>query len=220
MSRLTADECRILGVLIEKAQTTPGQYPLSLNGVATGSNQKSNRDPVMNLSEDRIMAALDGLRAKNLVREVMLSGSRVQKFRHIARETMEVTTSELVVLAELLMRGPQTLGELRTRASRMYPLESMDIVKNVLESLMNRDEPMAREVSPAPGSRAARFAQLLNPDLHPIQRLEPGDRAAPAARECSDDLVTRVERLEREVASLRDAISGLTAALGEPGPSA
>lgn len=233
MIQLTPNECRVLGVLVEKAQTTPQQYPLTLNALTSGCNQKNNREPVTDLSEEKTLEALDGLRSKGLAREVMLSGSRVEKFRHVAREALELTTPELVVLAELLLRGPQTVGELRNRALRMHPLESTEIVKNVLDSLMGvggtRPEPMVRELPPAPGDRAPRYAQLLCPKLHPLD-------APPASPRVSDlgggggaasnaasggggggsDLARRVASLEQEVASLRATVEKLAAALGEP----
>jgi uncharacterized protein YceH (UPF0502 family) len=216
---LTPDECRVLGVLIEKAQTTPQQYPLSLNAVLGGANQKSNRDPVLTMTEDRALTALDGLRTKNLAREVMLSSSRVEKYRHVAREALEVDTSALVVLAELLLRGPQTVGEIRGRASRMHPLESIEIVSALLEHLMERDPPLVRSVSPLPGSRATRYAQLLCPDLHPLDASAtvgaghaPGEPTASAGH----DVIDRLDRLERELDDLKKAVQRITVALGEP----
>jgi uncharacterized protein YceH (UPF0502 family) len=225
--QLTPIESRVLGVLIEKAQTTPQQYPLSLNALTSGCNQKNNREPVTNFSDEQVFDALESLRVKGLVREVMLTGSRVQKYRHIAREVIEIGTSELVILAELLLRGPQTIGELRGRASRMHPFESTEIVKNVLDSLMSRAEPLVKQLPPAPGDRAARYAQLLCPELHPLDAGPPaasegggmsggrgpwaagrsGEAAAGAARD--QDLIERVEALEREVAQLRQAIDTL-----------
>jgi uncharacterized protein YceH (UPF0502 family) len=205
---LTPNECRVLGVLVEKAQTTPAQYPLSVNAIVTGSNQKSNRNPILALTEEDVEDALDGLRAKQLAREVMLSGSRVQKHRHIARETLEVTTSELVVLAELMLRGPQTLGELRGRASRMHPLESIDAVTAILSGLEGRDTPLVEAVPPAPGSRAGRFMQLLCPDLHDVT-------AAPAsapAGGADDAIVQRLAALEAEVERLKVLVASLAQA--------
>ncbi|MDY7109209.1 MAG: YceH family protein [Planctomycetota bacterium] len=215
MIELTPDECRVLGVLIEKAQTTPAQYPLTLNALQAGANQKSNRDPILAMSEEQVLEALDSLRGKALVREVMLSGSRVEKFRHTAREGLEVSTAELVILAELLLRGPQTAGELRSRASRMHPLESMEVVTNVLEHLSERPEPYVRRLSPAPGSRAARFAQLLCPDLHALEASPAASGAAPAVGETGEaSLARRVEALEAEVKEVRKAIERLEAVLG------
>lgn len=209
MLTLNPHECRVLGVLVEKAHTTPGQYPLTLNAVTTGANQKSNRNPVVNLSEDDAQQALDGLRSKGLAREVMLSGSRVEKHRHVAREGLGVDTSELVVLAELLMRGPQTVGELRGRATRMHALESLEVVEAILEHLMTREEPYVRRCAPAPGSRAVRYAQLLCPDLHPLDgALADGAASVPAAPP-DPGLVSRVERLEAEVARLAAVLEAL-----------
>ncbi|MHC4948393.1 MAG: YceH family protein [Planctomycetota bacterium] len=209
MPHLSPEESRVLGVLVEKAQTTPGQYPLTLNAMLSGCNQKSNRMPVTSLSEEQVLEAVDGLRSKDLVREVQMTGSRVPKYRHVAREGLAVTTSELVVLAELLLRGPQTVGELRGRASRMHPLESIEVVGNVLTGLMERDEPFAERIGPAPGSRADRYRQLLCPDLHPLTAAASaapaasGTAGAPAGASADDDLRARVDRLEREVAELR-----------------
>lgn len=217
MIQLTADECRVLGVLVEKAQTTPGQYPLTLNGLVLGCNQKNNREPVTELSEDAVLTALDGLRAKALVREAMLSGSRVAKYRHIARETLAVSTEELVVLAELLMRGAQSVGELRGRASRMHPLESLDSVQVVLDGLAGRAEPLVAKVAPAPGTRAVRYAQLLCPGLHPLDA--PGAPVeSPGVNASFGDLAGRVERLEEQVAALRRAVRELSGVAGIPDP--
>lgn len=202
--RLNAHECRILGVLIEKAQTTPAQYPLSLNAMLTGANQKSNRLPLMGMTEEQVIRAADSLREKSLVREVMLAGSRVTKFRHVARDALEVSTSELVVLAELLLRGPQSAGELRSRASRMHPLESLEVVEDVLQSMIERPEPFVRELPPPPGSRAKRYAQLLCPDLHPLDAPSPSSSAAVTpSGSTGGALDRRVEALEREVEYLR-----------------
>ncbi len=218
MSILKSDECRVLGVLVEKAQTTPTQYPLTLNALITGCNQKNNRDPVMNLSEDGVLDAIDGLRAKGLIREVMLTGSRVQKFRHVAREAMEVSTSELVILAEMLLRGPQTIGELRGRASRMHPLESTEVVSNLLDHLMERPEPMVKKIAPAPGSRAPRYAQLLCPDLHPIDVMtSPGPTSTDnRTMATSPDLEQRMGRLEDEVASLKRMVIAMSRSADDP----
>jgi hypothetical protein len=221
MSQLTPDECRVLGVLIEKAQTTPGQYPLTLNAVTTGANQKNNRSPVVNLSEDDALHALDGLRSKGLAREVMMTGSRVQKHRHIAREGLGVDTSELVILAELLLRGPQTVGELRGRATRMHPIESIEVVSAILAHLMEREEPYIRKCAPAPGSRAPRYAQLLCPDLHPLDAelvdTPEAARTPAVSAAAASDLLARVERLERQVAHLAESLGVSSEETGVPG---
>lgn len=202
----------MLGVLVEKAQTTPAQYPLSLNSVVVACSQKSNRDPVREYDEDTVLRALDGLRAKGLARELSMEGSRVPKYRHIAREALEVDTPQLVILAELLLRGPQTVGELRTNASRMHPLESTEAVLAVLQQLASRAEPLARELAPPPGSRAARWSQLLCPDLHPIEAVR--KLSVPVAPETAPppitaELVERVESLERQVETMKKVLREL-----------
>jgi uncharacterized protein len=219
MIELTPDESRVLGVLIEKATTTPDQYPLSLNAVVAGANQKNNRDPVLALSDDQVFDALESLRAKGLaVRIEAGAGSRVHRFRHNATDTLHVRGGELAILAELLLRGPQTQGELRGRASRMHPMDSLDIVRDLLRALSERPEPLVRELPPAPGSRAERYMQLLCPDLHEVEmqaNVSSGitEQAAPTG-----GLAERVSKLELEVTSLRDALRRLAAAVGEQDP--
>lgn len=216
MVQLTPHECRVLGVLVEKAQTTPQQYPLTLNALTNGCNQKNNREPVTNLSEEQVMNAIDGLRAKGLVREVMLSGSRVQKFRHVTREVIDMDTNQLVILTELLLRGPQTLGELRGRASRMHPLETTEFVKNIVDTLINRPEPLVKELPPLPGDRAARFAQLLCPSLHPLDAPAAHIHTVPSevSAGADPDLIARIEQLEREIAQVKQTLRQLAQSTG------
>jgi uncharacterized protein YceH (UPF0502 family) len=208
MITLTADECRVLGVLVEKAQTTPAQYPMSLNSIIVGCSQKSNRNPVVEFDEDRAVAALDGLREKHLVVFAESISSRVMKYRHCAAPTLGVEASGLVVLVEMLLRGPQTVGELRGRASRMFPLESLEVVRAVLQHLMDRPEPLVKCV---PGGRADRYAQLLCPDLHPLEESPAG--AEPAGPP-PEGLADRVAKLEEELTRLRAAIERLANSLG------
>ena len=216
MTELLPDECRVLGTLIEKALTTPGQYPLSLNSLVTGVNQKNNRDPVVEIDEDGAMRAVDGLRAKGLARDVTFTGSRVEKFRHTAGEGLDLRPPELAILAELLLRGPQTVGELRGRASRMQAFDSLEAVEGVLQGLSTRSEPsqpLVRELPPAPGSRAPRWMQLLCEDLHPI--VSGGVAASPApvrveaprSDERMEQLEARVAALEATVAELKTLLS-------------
>ena len=210
MSTLTPTECRVLGVLVEKAQTTPAQYPLTLNALISGCNQKSNRLPVLTLSEDDVLDSLDSLRAKQLAREVMMTGSRVSKYKHVARETLDVDTNQLVVLIELLLRGPQTVGEIRGRASRMHQLDSVDAVEALLDGLMRREPAIVQRLAPAPGSRASRYAQLLCHDLHPTDVAAAPVMRAAAPPAADPGLVERVAQLEREVAQLKELIATST----------
>ena len=225
MIQLTPAESRVLGVLIEKALTTPDQYPLSLNSLVAGCNQKNNRDPVLTMSDDAAFDALESLRGKQLVVRVDVANSRVHRYKHTAVETLHARTGEVAVLAELLLRGPQTLGELRGRASRMHPLDTLDAVKDMIRALTERPEPYVRQIPPAPGSRAERYVQLLCPDLHRVDASastssSPSPAPAPGTSTggapSSDDLAQRVGQLEAEVASLRRLVTRLAEALGEP----
>src|SRR5687768_3641013 len=224
MIQLTPAESRVLGVLIEKALTTPDQYPLSLHAIVAGCNQKNNRDPVLTMTDDESFDALESLRGKQLVVRVDVANSRVHRYKQTAVETLHARTGEIAVLAELLLRGPQTLGELRGRASRMHPLETLDAVKDMIRALTERPEPYVRQIPPSPGSRAERYVQLLCPDLH---RIDVASSTMPAAPEAtlpgrgaalpsqSNELAERVERLEGEVASLRQLVTRLAEALRE-----
>jgi uncharacterized protein YceH (UPF0502 family) len=229
MTELTPGESRVLGVLVEKAFTTPEQYPLSLNAVVSGANQRNNRDPVLAMTDDEAFDALETLRAKGLVVRIEAgAGSRVHRFRHNANDALRVRAGELAVLAELLLRGPQTQGELRGRAGRMTPMESLDVVRDLLRALREREEPLVGDLPPSPGSRAERYVQLLCPDLHPLGETE--QAAAPTAPARGDapgsfvqregGLGQRVEKLEAEVTQLRAALSRLALAVGEADPLA
>src|SRR3954462_2188498 len=169
MIELTADEARGIGGLIEKGQTTPESYPLTLNAIVNGANQKNNRFPVTSIDEGDAMSAVIALRNKGLVVQQDGHGQRVPKFRQQFKEKLALSTPEMVILAELFLRGPQTLGELRGRASRMHPLESLEMVRNTVEQLMNKAEPLVRRVAPAAGSRAERYGQLMCAELHAIE---------------------------------------------------
>jgi hypothetical protein len=225
MEQLTPQETRVLGVLIEKAQTTPAQYPLTLNAIVTGCNQKSNRHPVVDYDEADVENTLNMLRQKQLATEVHMSGSRVPKYRHLAREPWQLSVSEMVVLAELMLRGPQTAGELRSRASRMHPIESMQAVESLLEGLANRQPPLVRSLPPAPGTRARRYAQLLSP-LPKEEAAVAGSTAHRTSEQTSEpsgesrsaieQLTLRVTALEADVAELRQ-ILGQFAALSPAG---
>lgn len=202
---LTPNECRVLGTIIEKAQTVASQYPITLNALITGCNQKNNRSPVTSLDETAVLDALDGLREKKLVSEVMLSGSRVSKYRHLARETIPVSTLELVVLAELMLRGPQSLAELRTNASRMHAIESTESARSVLDGLLtphNERSALVKEIPAPPGGRGTRFTQLLCPDLHSLT-------SAPASVESTSDSDDRVTALEERVRQLEERVRAL-----------
>jgi uncharacterized protein len=218
---LNADEARVLGVLIEKATTTPEQYPLSLNAAVSGCNQKNNRDPVLTMSEDHVFDALESLREKQLVARITQAGARVHKYKHTAGETLQLRSGDLALLAELLLRGPQTLGELRGRAARMHPMQTLDEAKEYIRGLTERPEPLIKEIPPAPGTRAMRYVQLLSADLHP-QDLMAKVADTPAAMQGgtigATELAARVEALEQDVARLSGALRSLAASLDLPDP--
>jgi uncharacterized protein YceH (UPF0502 family) len=226
MIELTADEARVIGVLIEKGQTTPESYPLTLNAIVAGANQKNNRDPVLEMDENAARSAVIGLRNKGLVVQLDGPGQRVPKFRHQFKEKAGVNTPEMVLLAELLLRGPQTLGELRGRASRMHPLESLEMVRGTLDQLMGKAEPLVKRVAPAPGSRAERYAQWLCPDLHEVVEGvesedvegEPSEVSLPRAGGGAPGVADRVAKLEAEVATLRAALVKLAGEIGVANP--
>lgn len=210
MVEFTPDECRVLGTLIEKALTTPAQYPLSLNSLVTGVNQKSNRDPVVEIGEEEALRAIDGLRSKGFVRDVSFTGARVEKFRHIAGEALEIRAPEQAILAELLLRGPQTVGELRARASRMHPFDSIESVEGTLATMAAAERGFVRELPPLPGSRAPRWVQCFCDGLHPLGPAAAmgAPAGAVAERPASD---ARIAELERRVAELERVVEAMRA---------
>jgi uncharacterized protein YceH (UPF0502 family) len=222
MIELTADEARVVGVLIEKGQTTPDQYPLTINAVVNAANQKNNRDPVTSIDDGAALSALIGLRNKGLVVQQDAPGQRAPRFRHSFKEGLGVNTPEMVVLAELLLRGPQTLGELRGRGSRMHPIESLEMAKNIVQQLIDKPEPLVKQIAPAAGSRAERYVQLLCPELHEIGEAGsvPAEQPLRGASGAGATLGERVAQLEGEAAMLRGALAKLAVEIGASDPFA
>lgn len=182
---LSFAERRVLGVLIEKSFTTPEQYPLTLNGVVVGSNQKSCRSPVTTLDEQTAFESLDSLRKKGLVVLVRSEGSRADRWKHRTGECLELEPKGVAILAELLLRGPQTDGELRQRASRMVPLGEFDDVVHLVEGLARGDDALVLRLSPPDRRRGAKFAHNLYP---------PDERPEPAAGSGSPPLRAEARR--------------------------
>jgi uncharacterized protein YceH (UPF0502 family) len=227
---LTALEARVIGCLIEKAITTPDQYPLSLNALVNACNQKSNREPVMDLSESTVQQTVDGLSKKHLIMEKSGFGSRVPKYQHrfcnTEFGTLRLDPQELAIVCELLVRGPQTPGELRTRASRMAPFAETSEVDAALTRLTDRaDGPFVVQLAREPNRRDSRWAHLFSGPVADVAHAgeatrassradedaaEPAEVDFPAVR--NDD---RLARVEREVAALRAELDELKRRLGD-----
>ncbi|KWZ89606.1 hypothetical protein HMPREF3212_03015 [Citrobacter freundii] len=211
---LTATEARVIGCLLEKQVTTPEQYPLSVNGVVTACNQKTNREPVMNLSESDVQEQLDNLVKRHFLRTVSGFGNRVtkyeQRFCNSEFGNLKLSAAEVAVITTLLLRGAQTPGELRSRASRMYEFSDMAEVESTLENLATREDgPYVIRLAREPGKRESRYMHLFCGEVD--EAIAAADQL-PAA---SDDLQARVEMLETEVAELKQRLDSLLAHLGD-----
>jgi uncharacterized protein len=198
-------ETRVLGALIEKELTTPEYYPLSLNALVNACNQKSNRDPVMNLDEDSVREAMRTLDKKGLAGPADNMVSRVSKYEHRLQEAYNFTRHETAILAELLLRGPQTPGELRTRADRMHKFDDLGIALSTLQRLMKREPPLVKVLPRQPGTKEARYAHLLSGDVE----LPPQESAAGVAATGSAAGGDRIARLEEQVETLQKEIAEL-----------
>jgi uncharacterized protein YceH (UPF0502 family) len=200
---LTDVETRVLGSLVEKELTTPEYYPLSLNALVNACNQKSNRDPVMNLDEAAVREALRALDKKGLAGAPDNMVSRVTKYEHRLQEAYNFTRHEIAILSELLLRGPQTPGELRSRADRMHQFDDLGIVQSTLQRLMKREPPLVKVLPRQPGTKEARYAHLLSGDLEVSP--DPAAGAAASSTISSD----RIARLEDQVETLQAEIADL-----------
>lgn len=207
--QLSPVEVRVLGALVEKEITTPEYYPLSLNALMNACNQKSNRDPVMTLDEEEVRKALRLLTDQYVVRSAS-GDSRVAKYEHRLNELYNFHRHEIAVLCVLMLRGPQTPGELRTRTERMYTFEDLDAVHAALNLLMRRDPPLVKVLPRQPGTKESRFMQLLSGDAPPeiiaAEEAESGaaDNGAVTTRDRE-----RIEQLEAEVSQLRRELETL-----------
>jgi uncharacterized protein len=200
-------EIRVLGVLIEKAMTVPQSYPMTLNGITVGCNQKNNRHPVLTLPEGDVAAAVHSLQQWQLASIAPPEpGSRSNKFRHDVEKRLGWTTPQKAIMGELMIRGPQTVGELRTNASRMTRMDAIDYVREVLSELERMDPPMVRELARQPGQSATRFAQLLG---GPVEDNVPSHSHSAATTAHAAPAASRLDQLEAEVASLKAELSSL-----------
>jgi len=208
---LTLLEARVLGVLVEKQHTVPDSYPLTLNALVAGCNQKSSRDPVLDASEAEVQAAIDHLRSLALVMET--SGGRVMRYSHNAGKVLGLPPQSVALLAVLFLRGPQTPGELRINADRLHRFGDLLAVQAFLDELAERKEgALVRELPRAPGARENRWTHLLSGEPAPAAvqaSAAPTREASPAGGAA---LEARVERLEEEVRTLREALAALKGA--------
>ena len=199
-------EVRVLGALVEKQLTTPEYYPLTLNALIHACNQISNRDPVVAYDEQTVADALECLREKNLVRMVSTAEGRVPKYRHVLNEVIELRSAELALLCVLLLRGPQTVGELRGRTERLYSFSDIAYVEATLQALSERaDGPLVGKLPRQAGQKESRYAHLLSGPIELVEqpRTQPSD--AMRTRASAD----RLAELEREVTALRQELAEL-----------
>jgi len=202
---LDAIEVRILGCLIEKEITTPEYYPLSLNALTNACNQKSNRRPVLSVGESAVLKGLDGLRQKGLARETQTSGSRVTKYLHELLSQFDLSRPETAILCELMLRGPQTPGELRSNAERMSPFGNIGEIEETLRDLMDHDPHLVIRLPREAGRKESRYAHLLSPQ--DIER-----KAVPephVSAESGGTANEEIARLEEEIAQIRRELEEL-----------
>lgn len=203
---LTQVEVRVLGSLIEKAITTPEYYPLTLNALTNACNQISNRDPVVSFDEKAVARALESLREKNLAWMVTGIG-RVPKYEQRFAEAYKLAEQEIAVLCVLMLRGPQTVGEIRGRTSRLYEFKELEEVELTLQALMTSEPPLAVKLPRQPGTKESRYAHLLAGEVQ-IEEREAATRLEPATLEVLQEN-ERLSRLEEEVAQVRGELAEL-----------
>lgn len=201
---LTETETRVLGSLIEKDITTPDYYPLSLNALVNACNQKNNRDPVMSLDEPAVREALGSLQEKRLAGPASGADSRVTKYEHRLQEVYNFDRREIAIVCVLLLRGPQTPGELRGRTDRMYHFEALDDVVSTLDRLAQREPPLARVLPRQPGTKESRYMHLFSGDTAPAEPPPTTGAALPSSTHAD-----RIARLEQEVSDLRTLMADL-----------
>ena len=205
---LTDVEVRVLGSLIEKEMTTPDYYPMSLNALTNACNQTSNRDPIVHYDEGTVAHAIETLRVRSLVRAMQQSGSRVTKFRHLLGETMGLTTRYTAVLGVLMLRGPQTVAEIKTRASRSVEFATLEEVESVLDGMIDRQPtPLVVRLPRQPGQKELRYAHLLAGEVTHDASEPASSRDEPQPR--SD----RIAALEAAVSELRSELADVRAQL-------
>jgi uncharacterized protein len=209
IQQLTEVEARVVGALVEKQITTPEYFPLTLNSLTAACNQKTNRDPVVSFDEETVQTALDSLRDKNIALVIYRSGSRVAKYKHMFPKVYEISPAEVAVLCVLMLRGFQTLGEIRERSSRLYEFPGLGEVSETLEGLMKRDEPAVMKLERQAGQKEVRFAHLLCGEID-VTNLPV---STSASHKHADN--ERLIKLEDEVKTLRSELDEFKSAFEE-----
>ncbi len=207
--KLTDVQARVLGCLIEKAVTTPDQYPLTLNSTKVACNQKSNRDPVVSYDENQVRQALLQLENMKLVRQISPHDSRVAKYEHLTGKTMDLTAKEVAILTVLMLRGPQTIGELRTRTQRYHDFADLNEVERIIGRLESKDpKPFVKMLERQPGQKECRYYQTLtdfNPELFSSVSA-PTAVSSPSTNDSFDELKSEIDLLKAEIKVLKDRI--------------
>ena len=206
--KLTAAEARVLGSRIEKEITTPDYYPLSLNALMNACNQRSNREPIMDLDEDEVRQALHGLEAKQIAGRARSADGRVTKYEHWLGEAFNFSRAETALVCVLLLRGPQTPGELRGRTERLHEFTEISDVTNGLQRLMDRDPALVALLARQPGARESRYAHLLCGPVESATAIAAGSLEAESAQ-ATTRYEERIAQLESTVAELRGEIAAL-----------
>jgi uncharacterized protein YceH (UPF0502 family) len=206
---LTAAQARVLGALVEKEATTPDYYPLSLNALINACNQRSNREPVMNLDEDDVRQALHGLEDKRLAGRARSADGRVAKYEHWLGEAFNFSRAETALICVLLLRGPQTPGELRGRTERLHSFDEIADVLAGIQKLMDREPALAAILPRQPGTKEARYAHLLSGPVESMQFVPAEAAAGQGASVESGVPLERIERLEAAVNELRQQVDAL-----------
>ena len=207
---LSAEELRVLGVLMEKSKTTPDYYPMTLNSLTTACNQKSSRKPVVDYDEETVILALDSLKKKGLTSTATGGSIRAVKYKHNFAIVFPVVPAEVAVICLLILRGPQTPGELNTNSGRMYEFESIEEVQSVLEKLSQPETPFVKQLPRRSGQKEVRFAHLLGGEID----LEEEETPQKPARKSVGELEARVAQLEQDYLVLKEALDKLMKELG------
>ncbi|WP_419801671.1 YceH family protein [Mucilaginibacter sp.] len=207
---LSAEELRVLGVLMEKSKTTPDYYPMTMNSLTTACNQKSSRKPVVDYDEETVISALDSLKKKGLISTATGGSIRAVKYKHNFAIVFPVVPAEVAVICLLILRGPQTPGEINTNSGRMYEFESIEEVQSVLEKLSQPETPFVKQLPRRSGQKEVRFMHLLGGEVEFAEEETPQE----PARKSVGELEARVAKLEADYLALKEALDKLMHELG------